>query len=63
MSVAENVTLPALAALTAAGWVRARAQQRVVQELAAQLHLRPPDPRRLALLLWGGNQQKVVLAK
>jgi len=60
--VAHNVTLahlnPALGE-----WLTRAKEAAVVRPILERVGCKPPDPRKLAGLLSGGNQQKVVLAK
>ncbi|MBC7286685.1 MAG: sugar ABC transporter ATP-binding protein [Armatimonadetes bacterium] len=63
MLVRENITLTNLRAVSAAGFVRRRAEDAAARELIRRLDIRPPEPARRVLHLSGGNQQKVVLAK
>lgn len=63
LTVRENITL---ALQAQRGWLRriprAREDELSVSWIEA-LDIRPPDPERLAGLLSGGNQQKVMLAR
>jgi ribose transport system ATP-binding protein len=63
MSIEANVTLPILKKLTRWGLLRTRRRREVAQKLVNDVQMRPPDVRRLAMQLSGGNQQKVVLGK
>ena len=63
MTVADNVNLASLDKVAVAGLERRRAADRRAAELVTRLDIRPPDTRRVAKFLSGGNQQKVVLAR
>jgi ribose transport system ATP-binding protein len=63
MSIEANITLPILMKLTHWGLLRTRRRREVAQKLVSDVQMRPPDVRRLAMQLSGGNQQKVVLGK
>jgi ribose transport system ATP-binding protein len=45
------------------GWYRARPARRHARALIERLRVTPGEPRRLARVLSGGNQQKVVIGK
>jgi ribose transport system ATP-binding protein len=62
-SVASNVSLPRLGQLTRLGVLRRRAIAARVQELAAQVNLRPPDIERPIQTFSGGNQQKGIICR
>lgn len=63
--VRENITLASvgLSRLSRALFLRRREENRIAQELSAQLNLQPLDVERDVYLFSGGNQQKVLLAK
>ncbi|MFM0237120.1 sugar ABC transporter ATP-binding protein [Paraburkholderia phytofirmans] len=63
MSVAENLTLPRLAAVSRSGVVNKRSERAVANEWIERLHIKTPGPSASCRNLSGGNQQKVVLAK
>lgn len=63
MTVADNVNLASLDQVAVAGIERRGAAERRAAKLVKRLDIRPPDPRRVAKFLSGGNQQKVVLAR
>ena len=63
MTVADNVNLASLDQVAVAGIERRGAADRRASGLVTRLDIRPPDPRRVARFLSGGNQQKVVLAR
>jgi ribose transport system ATP-binding protein len=63
MTIAENVTLPAVERYATAGWVHGDRQEQAAQDASASLGVKAPSMDFLAKNLSGGNQQKVVLAK
>jgi ABC-type sugar transport system ATPase subunit len=63
MPIEANLTLPILPKLAPRGWLSRRRRRETAQRLATEVQMRPPDVRRLASQLSGGNQQKVVLGK
>jgi ABC-type sugar transport system ATPase subunit len=63
MSVAANVTLADLPALSPGGWRRPGGEREVTRRHAEALNLRAPSLEAEAWTLSGGNQQKVALAK
>ncbi len=63
LSVAENVTLSNLAAISRAGVLDLPEEGKAAGHMIARLHIRPPSPRQKVARLSGGNQQRVVLAK
>jgi ribose transport system ATP-binding protein len=63
MTVRENITLPALAEYSSAGFIRRSAEAAVAQKMCAELKIKTPSIETTASNLSGGNQQKVVLAK
>ena len=63
MTVAENLTLPRLAAVSRAGIVRKSSERGFANDWIARLHIKTPGPDASCRNLSGGNQQKVVLAK
>jgi ribose transport system ATP-binding protein len=63
MTVRENITLPALAEYSSAGFIRRSAEETVAQRMCAELKVKAPSVEVTASNLSGGNQQKVVLAK
>jgi ABC-type sugar transport system ATPase subunit len=62
-SVAENITLPILPALSTAGVVRRREEAARVAQAVRELDMAVAHPRQIARTLSGGTQQKVVVAK
>jgi ribose transport system ATP-binding protein len=63
MTVRENITLPALAEYSSAGFIRRSAEATIAQKMCADLKIKTPSIEVTASNLSGGNQQKVVLAK
>ena len=63
MSVAQNLTLPRLGAVSRAGVVRKASERVIATEWIDRLHIKTPGPDASCRNLSGGNQQKVVLAK
>jgi len=62
-SVTGNVSLPVLQRFARLGVIDRARELDAVRERITALDVRPPDPRRSARTLSGGNQQKVVLAR
>ncbi|HET6425265.1 MAG TPA: sugar ABC transporter ATP-binding protein [Planctomycetaceae bacterium] len=60
--IAHNVTLAHLKR-TMGNWLTRPREDAVARPVLERVGCRPPDPRKLAGLLSGGNQQKVVFAK
>jgi len=64
MSVAENVSLANMGALSSRlGFIRFAQENEVAQRYIDTLAIRTPSTHTLVRLLSGGNQQKVVIAK
>jgi len=63
MSVAENLTLPHLHAVSRAGVVRKASERGIALDWIKRLSIKTPGPNASCRNLSGGNQQKVVLAK
>src|SRR5439155_17584711 len=61
--VYRNVTLARLGRFSRGGFTDDGRERREAARVTAELHLVPPDVRRPARVLSGGNQQKVVLAR
>ena len=59
----ENITLPAMPALSRAGIRDRRAERRLVNERMQALQVRAASPRALPGSLSGGNQQKLLIAR
>jgi ABC-type sugar transport system ATPase subunit len=62
-SVQENVGLPSLPMLSAAGFLQLGRERRLTRKMIESLRIRTSGPRQVVRELSGGNQQKVVLAK
>jgi ribose transport system ATP-binding protein len=62
-SVAENMTLAALAKFVTGGVIRFRDERAVAREWVDRLKIKTPSTATMVGSLSGGNQQKVVLAK
>jgi len=63
MNILQNVTLASLPEFSRFGWIRPRAEAKVVEAQARTLNLKTPGLTADVQVLSGGNQQKVVLAK
>jgi rhamnose transport system ATP-binding protein len=63
MSIAQNITLPTLAAFTRMGWLNRRAERSHALTAAQRLEVKMTSVEQPVGQLSGGNQQKVVLAK
>ena len=63
MSVSENATLATLERSASVGLINRRAARAATDAQIKALDIRPPNPDAITLLLSGGNQQKVVLAR
>lgn len=59
----ENVALPSLKLLQRIGFVKQRAERKMVSQSIDRLNIRTPGMEQQVAYLSGGNQQKVVLAK
>ncbi len=62
-SVQDNLLVASLWKIFPRGWYRAAPALRHARALIERLRVAPPAPRRLARVLSGGNQQKVVIGK
>jgi len=62
-SVQDNLLVASLWKLFPRGWYRAASAREHARTLIDRLRVIPPAPRRLARVLSGGNQQKVVIGK
>ncbi len=63
MSIAQNVTLPALPEHSRMGLISPASEARAGEAQRAALRIKAPDASVHALTLSGGNQQKVVLGR
>jgi ribose transport system ATP-binding protein len=63
MSIAHNVTLPAVGRHARFGWLDRREEQRVAASEIGRLNIKAKSAAQKTLNLSGGNQQKVVLGK
>lgn len=63
LSVATNITLASLDAVTRRGIIRHDEEQSLATNWVNKLLIRTPSTKAMTLNLSGGNQQKVVLAK
>src|SRR5262249_54031448 len=59
----HNLTLPNLLALSVAGWIRPRQEDRLATDLMTRLRVKASGLGQPVGQLSGGNQQKVVLGK
>jgi ribose transport system ATP-binding protein len=62
-SVAFNITIAGLAAISGGGFIRKGREQRVVSQLVRSLRIKTPDSAARVRNLSGGNQQKCGLAR
>jgi ABC-type sugar transport system ATPase subunit len=62
-SIAVNVSLPSLSAISTLGWVNENRLEGRAEEYKDSLKIRAPTVRTPVKSLSGGNQQKVMLAK
>ena len=58
-----NLALPNLPQFERQGVLRSNLEKQAIDDMIADLHIRPPAPKILAENLSGGNQQKVVVGK
>ncbi len=63
LSVTENIALSTLGRRSRWGWIKAKAEQAIVQDTIRDLGIRTPGPHTPVEYLSGGNQQKVALGK
>jgi ribose transport system ATP-binding protein len=64
MSVAHNITLANLGALSSRlGFIDAAREHETADHFIRRLNIRTPSPSQITRLLSGGNQQKIVIAK
>lgn len=62
-SIYLNIALASLKRFTSKGFIQWKEVIKETKEFAQTLKIRPPEVKRLAQTLSGGNQQKVVIAK
>jgi ribose transport system ATP-binding protein len=62
-SVRENVALPVVDRVTRHGLLSGKREDEVVREAVERLNVRTPTLEQPVMMLSGGNQQKVVIAK
>jgi len=62
-TIRQNVGLPSLDRLNHFGLVARKAERELAERMRQRLNIRTPNVEKLAGLLSGGNQQKVVLAR
>lgn len=63
LSVADNIALPSLGALSQSGWLSTSKLKALAKEWSGKLGIRAASPDVAADTLSGGNQQKVAIAK
>jgi ABC-type sugar transport system ATPase subunit len=63
MSVAQNISLVDLPAITRLGLLQPGTEKKITRTYISELHINPPTTEREVRTLSGGNQQKVLLAK
>jgi len=63
LSVANNISLPHLDAISHGPFVRTRYEHEQTKEMLEKLDIRPADPQEGVTKLSGGNQQKTLFAK
>jgi len=61
--VEQNLTLPSAPRLSRFGWMRRAAERALATRAVADLRIKTPGLEQRVVLLSGGNQQKVVIAK
>ncbi len=62
-NIRENVTIALLPRMTRSGYIRSKAEKKIVMDFIQKLNIRPADPECQTMTMSGGNQQKVVIAK
>lgn len=63
MDVAKNTTLASLSAVSKYGFIQRKQEEAISQKYIEKLRTKVSSPQQEVVLLSGGNQQKVVLAK
>ncbi|MBJ7475644.1 MAG: sugar ABC transporter ATP-binding protein [Polynucleobacter sp.] len=62
-TVEENIVLAGLKKLFPSNWIRLSRSEQVANDLITRLRIATPSGKRPALVLSGGNQQKIVIGK
>ena len=62
-SVEENIVLASLNKIFPSSWIQAKKVQDIGKTMIAKLRIATPSGKRSALVLSGGNQQKIVIGK
>ena len=62
-TIRQNISLASLDRLNVLGLVAWRRERELAERMRQRLNIRTPDVEKLAGLLSGGNQQKIVIAK
>lgn len=63
LSVAKNISLPNLDAVSSSGMISAQSERQLSEHYLKELQIKATGPDQLVQLLSGGNQQKVVISK
>ena len=63
LSIADNVTITRMRAVSASGWLNLRRQDAAGSEIISKLAVRASGPRTKVARLSGGNQQKVAVGR
>jgi ribose transport system ATP-binding protein len=63
MTVAQNTSLPNVSSYAPMGWLDRKKEQDVAENGVKRLRTKTPSIRQAVVILSGGNQQKVLLAK
>lgn len=63
MSIANNITLPALSNVSQMGFIDIQQENRAAEDSKKELNIKTPSIEQTVRNLSGGNQQKVVLGK
>jgi ribose transport system ATP-binding protein len=61
--VEENIILSGLSKIFPSTWIQVKKAQQISQDLISRLRIATPSGKRAAMLLSGGNQQKIVIGK
>jgi len=62
-NIRQNISLASLDRLNVLGLVARRRERELAERMRERLNIRTPDVEKIAGLLSGGNQQKIVIAK